>query len=74
MHTIYVRLNCWTKAGVLERVAVELQRDAPVDVDLDALALDSTIVKFQAHGTGAPKNRGAGRLAARAAGWPIGWT
>ena len=36
-------------------------------VDLDKQALDSTIVKFHAHGTGAPKKRGARRLAARSA-------
>ena len=56
-----------TKAGVLERVAAELQREALADVDLDTLALDSTIVKFHAHGTGAPRKRGARRSAARAA-------
>ena len=66
-HTIYVQLNRWAKAGVLERVAAELQREALADMDLDTLALDSTIVKFHAHGTGAPRKRGARRLAGRAA-------
>ena len=61
-HTIYVRLNRWAKAGVLERLASELQREALAGVDLDTLALDSTIVKFHAHGTGAPRDRGASVL------------
>ena len=31
-HTIYVRLNRWAKAGVLERAAAELQREALADM------------------------------------------
>ena len=66
-HTIYVRLNRWAKMGMLERLAADLQRELLAGVDLDTLALGSTIVKFHAHGTGAPKKRGARRSAARAA-------
>ena len=66
-HTIYVRLNRWATAGVLARVAAALQREALAGVELDTLALDSTIIKFHAHGTGAPTKRGAKRSAARAA-------
>ena len=57
---IYVRLNRWAKAA-------ELQREALAEVGLDTLALDSTIVKFHAHGTGAPKKKDAKRSADRAA-------
>lgn len=56
-----MRLNRWAKAGVWERVSAELQREALADVDFDTLALNSTIVKFHAHGTGAPRKRGARR-------------
>ena len=66
-HTIYVRLNRWAKAGVLERLAAELQREALARVDLGTLALDTTIVKLHAHGAGAPKNRGARRSAVHSA-------
>ena len=46
---------------MLARVAAELQREALADVDLDTLALDRTIVKFHAPGTGEPRNRDARR-------------
>ncbi len=66
-HTIYMRLNRWAKAGVLERVVTELQRDQLAALELDALSLDSTIIKLHAHGTGALRNRGAKRSDARVA-------
>lgn len=66
-HTIYVRLNRWAKAGVLEGVAAALGREALAGMDLDTLALDSTIIKVHAHGAGAPRKRGARRSAVRAA-------
>ena len=66
-HTIYMRLNRWAKAGVLERVVAELQRDQLAGLELDALSLDSTIIKLHADGTGALRKRGARRSAARAA-------
>ena len=37
-HTIYVRLNRWAKAGVLERVVSELQGQQLAGLDLDALS------------------------------------
>ena len=45
----------------------ELQLEALAEVDLDTLALDSMIVKFLAHGTGAQSKRGTRRSDARAA-------
>ena len=66
-HTIYVRLNRWAKAGVLERVAREVQQELLVSLESDTLSLDSTIIPVHAHGTGALRKRGARRLAARAA-------
>ncbi len=43
-HTIYVRLNRWAKAGVLERVVQALQQELLVALDADTLSLDSTII------------------------------
>ncbi len=62
-----MRLKRCPKAGVLERVAAELQCEVLPDIDLDALAMDSTIIKFHAHETGAPRNGCYKRLAGLAA-------
>ena len=62
-HTIYVRLNRWAKAGVLERVARALQQELLAELDLDTLSLDSTIIPVHAHGTGALRKRGVRRSA-----------
>lgn len=65
-HTIYVRLNRWAKRGVLERVFEELQRDRLESLTLDALSLDSTIIKLHADGSGARRKGGPRRSGARA--------
>ncbi|MCY3786537.1 MAG: transposase [bacterium] len=65
-HTMYFRLNRWAKAGVQERVVAELQRDQLAGLELEALSLDSTIIKLHADGAGALRTRGARRSAARA--------
>ena len=67
-HTIYMRLNRWAKADVLARVVSELQRDQLAPLELDALCLDSTIIKLHAYGAGALRKRGARRSAVRGAG------
>ncbi len=66
-HTVDMRLNRWAKAGVLELVVSELQGQQLAGLDLDALSLDSTIIKLHAHGAGARRKRGARRSGARAA-------
>ena len=58
-HTIYVRLNRWAKAGVLERVVQALQQELLVESDADTLSLDSTIIHPHMHGTGARRTGGA---------------
>ena len=63
-HTIYVRLNRWAKAGVLERVVQALQQELLVESDADTLSLDSTIIHLHMHGTGARRTGGARRSAA----------
>jgi transposase len=54
-HTIYTRMNRWAKSGVLERVFVELQKHQAIQINIDALSLDSTAVKVHPDGTGALK-------------------
>ena len=58
-HTIYVRMNRWSKNGVLDRVFEHLQREQIVRIKIEAVALDSTIVKVHPDGTGAPKKGGS---------------
>ena len=41
-HTIYTRMNRWSKAGVLDRVFEELQRAQVVRIKIEAVSLDST--------------------------------
>jgi transposase len=54
-HTIYTRMNRWAKAGVLDRVFTALQEEEIIRIRVEALALDSTIVKVHPDGTGAEK-------------------
>ena len=54
-HTIYTRMNRWSKNGVLDRVFEQLQREQIVRIKLEAVSMDSTIVKVHPDGTGAPK-------------------
>ena len=54
-HTIYTRMNRWSKSGVLDRVFEHLQREQIVRVKLEPLSLDSTSIKVHPDGTGALK-------------------
>ena len=54
-HTIYTRMNRWSKNGVLDRVFEQLQREQILRLKLEAVSLDSTIVKVHPDGTGALK-------------------
>lgn len=54
-HTIYTRMSRWAKSGVLDRVFARLQEDQLVRIKIEAVALDSTIVKVHPDGTGALK-------------------
>ena len=54
-HTIYTRMNRWSKTGVLDRVFDRLQKEQLVRLQLEAVAMDSTIVKVHPDGTGARK-------------------
>ena len=50
------RMNRWSRNGVLDRVFTELQRAQIIRVRIEAVSLDSTIVKVHPDGTGALKN------------------
>ena len=56
-HTIYTRMNRWSKAGVLDRLFAKLQEEQIVRIKVEAVSLDSTIVKVHPDGTGALKKR-----------------
>ena len=50
-HTIYTRMNRWSKNGVLDRVFAQLQHDQIVRIKIEAVALDSTAVKVHPDGS-----------------------
>ena len=54
-HTIYTRMNRWAKAGVLDRLFAQLQREHLIRIKIEAVSLDSTIIKVHPDGTGALK-------------------
>ena len=54
-HTIYTRMNRWSKAGVLDRVFERLQQSQVVRIRIEAVSLDSTSIKVHPDGTGALK-------------------
>ena len=56
-HTVYTRMNRWSKSGVLDRVFAALQEEDFVRVRLEVVAMDSTSVKVHPDGTRAPRKR-----------------
>src|SRR5271170_353344 len=69
-HTIYTRMNRWAKAGVLDRLFEELQHQQLVRIRIEAVSLDSTIVKVHPDGTGALKKTAPKPSASHAADGP----
>ena len=57
-HSIYTRMNRWSKSGVLDAVFEKLQREQLIRIRVEAVAMDSTIVKVHPDGTGALKKTG----------------
>jgi len=66
-HTVYMRMNRWSKNGVLDRVFEKLQTEQIVGIKIEALSLDSTSVKVHPDGTGALKKTELKPSASRAA-------
>src|ERR1700704_547151 len=56
-HTIYTRMNRWSKAGVLDRVFARLQAEQILAIHMEYVCLDSTTIKVHPDGTGALKKR-----------------
>jgi len=56
-HSIYTRMNRWSKNGVLDRVFERLQQEQILRLKIEAVSLDSTIVKVHPDGTGALKKQ-----------------
>jgi len=54
-HTIYTRMNRWSKNGVLDHVFEQLQREQILRIQIEAVKLDSTTVKVHPDGMGALK-------------------
>ncbi len=69
-HTIYTRMNRWSKNGVLDRVFEQLQRERIVRIKLEAVSLDSTLVKVHPDGTGALQKTAPSPSASRGAAGP----
>ena len=54
-HTIYTRMNRWSKAGVLDRVFARLQEEQILSIRIEQVCLDSATIKVHPDGTGALK-------------------
>jgi len=54
-HTIYTRMSRWAKNGVLNRIFEALQRENIIQIRIEAVSLDSTMVKVHPDGAGALK-------------------
>ena len=69
-HTIYTRMNRWSKSGVLDLVFEKLQREQLIHIRIEAVSLDSTTIKVHPDGTGALKKTAHRRSANPAADGP----
>jgi transposase len=68
-HSIYVRMNRWAKNGVLDRVFEKLQLEQIVLIKIEAISMDSTVIKVHPDGTGALKRSGAQAIGKSRGGW-----
>ena len=68
-HTIYTRMRRWEKAGVLDKMLQELQREQVVRIRIEAVSLDSTSIKVHPDGTGALKKNGPQSIGKSRGGW-----
>ena len=62
-------MNRWAKAGVLDQVFAQLQREQLIRIRIEAVRLDSTIVKVHPDGTGALKKTGPQAIGKSRGGW-----
>jgi transposase len=52
-HSIYTRMNRWSKSGVLDRVFARLQTEQILAIHIEHICLDSPTIKVHPDGTGA---------------------
>jgi transposase len=57
-HSVYTRMNRWSKNGVLDKVFEKLQQEQIVRVKIEAFSLDSASVKVHPDGASGFKNAG----------------
>ena len=69
-HTIYTRMNRWSKAGVLDGVFARLQEEQILAIHIEHVCLDSTTIKVHPDGTGALKKTAPRPLAVPGAAAP----
>ena len=50
-HTIYARMNRWSKAGVLDKVFARLQEEQILAIHIEHVCLDSTTIKVHPDST-----------------------
>ncbi len=55
-HTIYTRMNQWSKNGVLQQFFEGLQEEDVIRIRMEAICLDSTSVSTSSWNRGAEKN------------------
>lgn len=63
-HATYTRFSRWGKKGVWQRIIMAIRHDA----DLEALFIDSTVVRAHQHAAGAQKKTARKHSGARGAG------
>jgi hypothetical protein len=68
-HTIYTRMNRWSKSGAMDRVFEKLHLEQIVRIRIEAFSLDSTSVKVHPDGTGALKKNGPQSIGKSRGGW-----
>ena len=56
-HTIYTRMMRWAKSGVPDQLFETLQARHIIQIKIEAVSLDSTIIQVHPEGTGAQKKR-----------------
>ena len=68
-HTVYTRMNRWSKSGVLDRVFEYLQREQMVRIKLEAVSMDSAIVKVASRRHWCVKKNGPQSIGKSRGGW-----
>jgi len=73
-HTVYTRMNRWSKNGVPDRVFGHLQQEQVIRIRVEAPGLDSTSIKVHPDGTGAAEKTASSASASPGADGTPGFT